>query len=172
MKLSGRVWKLGQDVGATDLLAPQYDKAASTGQADECAKHVLEDLRPDFQSGKHPGDIIVAGRNLGSGHAHYYRGAVMGCRAAGVAGLFGDKISGLFLRSAIDDGYPVWAFQGIHDFVNDGDRLEIDLKSGEARNLTQGTEKTFPPMAPEILDILTAGSSTKWALRRIGAAAA
>lgn len=172
MKLSGRVWKLGQGVAATDLLPARHDKAAMTGQAEECAKHVLEDLRPDFQIEKRQGDLIVGAQNLGTGHAHYYRGAVIGCRAAGVAALLADKISGLFLRTAIDDGYPVWAFPGIHDFVDDGDQLEIDLSSGESRNLTQGTARTFPPMAATVLDIIKAGSSIQWARRRVGAAAA
>lgn len=167
MKFSGRVWKLGDNVGATDLLPAQYDKAASTGKADECAKHVLEGLRPDFQADKQPGDIVVGGVNLGAGHAHYHRGAVIGSRASGISALLGDTISGLFLRGAIDDGYPVWGFRGIHQFVNDGDRLEIDFSTGEARNFTQGTIQRFEPMAKPILGILNAGSSIKWALERV-----
>ena len=169
MKFVGRVWKLGDNVGATDLLAAQYDKAASTGKADECAKHVLESLRPDFQAEKKPGDIIIGGVNLGAGHAHYHRGAVLGSRTAGVSALLAETINGLFLRGAIDDGYPVWGFRGIHEFVNDGDRLEIDVSTGEARNITQGTARRFEPMAKPILGILNAGSSVKWALERVGA---
>jgi len=169
MKFSGRVWKLGDNVGATDLLAARYDKAASTGKADECATHVLEDMRPEFQADKRSGDIIVGGVNLGAGHAHYHRGAVIGSRAAGVSALLAETISGLFLRGAIDEGYPVWGFRGIHDFVNDGDLLEIDVSTGEARNITQATTRKFEPMAKPILGILNAGSSVKWALERVGA---
>ena len=169
MKFVGRVWKLGDNVGATDLLAAQYDKAASTGKADECAKHVLEIMRPEFQADKRPGDIIVGGVNLGAGHAHYHRGAVIGSRAAGISALLAETISGLFLRGAIDEGYPVWGFRGLHDFVQDGDRLEIDVGTGKAQNITLGTTRQFEPMAKPILGILNAGSSVKWALQRVGA---
>ena len=121
---------------------------------------------------KQPGDIIVAGENLGTGHAHYHRGAVMGCRAAGVAALLGEKISGLFLRSAIDEGYPAWGIPGIHGFVSDGDHIEIDLEHGEARNLTQSTQFKFDAMNKIILDILEAGSAVQWALKRTDGARA
>ena len=49
MKLIGRVWKLGDSVGATDLLPAAYDKAASMGNADQCAPHVLEGSVPIFK---------------------------------------------------------------------------------------------------------------------------
>jgi 3-isopropylmalate/(R)-2-methylmalate dehydratase small subunit len=166
MKLHGRVWKLGDGIGATDLLPAAYDKAASMGKAEECGLHALEGVRPDFQANKQPGDIIVAGQNLGTGHAHYHRGAVIACRAAGVAALLGEKISGLFLRSSIDEGFPAWGIPGIHSFVNDGDQLEIDLERGEASNLTQSTQFKFPSMDKVIRDILDAGSAVQWALRR------
>ena len=104
MKLNGRVWKLGDDVGATDLLPAAYDKAASLGKADECAAHVLEGLRPDFRAGRQPKDLIVGGRNLGAGHAHYHRGAVIGCRSAGLGALLAESVGGLFLRASIDEG--------------------------------------------------------------------
>jgi 3-isopropylmalate/(R)-2-methylmalate dehydratase small subunit len=166
MKLSGRVWKLGNEVGATDLLPAAYDKAAELGKAEECAAHVLEALRPEFQASRQPGDLIVGGQNLGVGHAHYHRGAVIGCRAAGIGALLAESVGGLFLRSSIDEGYPAWALPGIHAFVNDGDRLEIDLASGEACNLTQGTRTQFRPIDPAILAILDAGSTINWALSR------
>jgi 3-isopropylmalate/(R)-2-methylmalate dehydratase small subunit len=108
----------------------------------------------------------VAGVNLGTGHAHYHRGAVIGCRAAGISALLGEKISGLFLRSSIDEGFPAWGIPGIHSFISDGDRLEISLEQGEAKNLTQGTEFKFKPLDKIIIDILDAGSAVQWALKR------
>lgn len=166
MKLSGKVWKLGDNVGATDLLPAAYDKNASRGEWHECAPHVLEGTRPDFQAGRQTGDLIVGGVNLGGGHAHYHRGGALGCRAAGVAALLGESINGLFLRCAIDEGYPAWAIAGIGDFVADGDVIEVDLASGSASNLTQGTELAFTPCDSIILEILAAGSVMDWAVAR------
>jgi 3-isopropylmalate/(R)-2-methylmalate dehydratase small subunit len=166
MKLTGRVWKLGDDVGATDILPAAYDKSASRGDWADCVAHVLEGLRPDFQRNRQPGDLIVGGRNLGAGHAHYHRGGVLGSKAAGIGALLGDSLNGLFFRSAIDEGYPAWPIAGISDFVDDQDTLEIDLAAGEAKNLTQGTTLSFRPCDKVVLDILAAGSAMNWAIQR------
>ena len=166
MILTGRVWKLGDDVHATDLLPAAYDRFASRGEWTECATRALEAIRPDFQSGRQPGDLIVAGRNLGAGHAHYHRGGALACRAAGLGALLADSLNGLFMRSAIDEGYPAWPIAGIADFVADGDRMEIDLAAGQARNLTQATHIAFKPCDPVILDILAAGSAMNWSIAR------
>lgn len=169
MILAGRLWKLGHNVGATDLLPARYDKQGMSRQWAECAKHILEDGRPAFAEEVAPGDIVVAGEGFGSGHAHYYSAAVMGFKTAGVAAFLVDGIGGLFQRACIDFGMPAWPMKGIAAFVTEGDRLRIDLATGDAENLTTGTVASFAPVAPLILDILNAGGSTPWALRRVSA---
>ena len=166
MMLAGRVWKLGDNVSATDLLPAAYDRFASRGEWASCAPHVLEFLLKDFACAVKPGDIVVGGANLGSGHAHYHRGGALGPRAAGIVALFGDSVNGLYLRGAIDEGYAVWPIAGISSFIADGDELEVDLAAGSARNLTQGTTMAFTPVDPIILAIWEAGSAMDWALRR------
>ena len=172
MILTGRVWKLGDNVGATDLLPARYDKQGMSRQWQECATHILEDARPGLADQVRAGDIVVAGEGFGAGHAHYYSAAVMGCRTAGIAGFLVDGIGGLFQRACIDFGMPAWTMMGIAAFVFEGDGLTIDLATGNAENLTTGRAERFAPVAPLILDILAAGGSEPWALRRVGAAVA
>lgn len=170
MILSGKVWKIGDNVGATDLLSTRYDKEGMSKQWDECAKHILEGIDPGFASSVEKGDIIVAGENFGNGHAHYYEAAINGCRAAGLGALLAENINTLFLRAAIDTGVLAWPFKGLSSLVENGDVLEINLKTGEAKNLTSGKSMQFKAVSQIILDILDAGGSDKWALRRVGAA--
>ncbi|WP_419827172.1 hypothetical protein [Sphingomonas sp.] len=172
MILTGRVWKLDRNVGATDLLPARYDKQGMSRQWQDCAKHILEDARPGLAERVRPGDIVVAGEGFGAGHAHYYSAAVMGCRTAGVAAFLVDGIGGLFQRACIDFGMPAWAMSGISTFVSEHDELSIDLATGDATNLSTGAVTRFEPVAPLILDILGAGGSEPWALRRVGAGAA
>lgn len=168
MMLTGRVWKLGENVGATDLLPARHDKLGMSHQWAECAKHVLEDVRPGLAEHVRTGDIIVAGEGFGAGHAHYYSAAVMGCKTAGIAAFLVDGIGGLFQRACIDFGMPAWTMEGIAAFVAEGDELRIDLATGEAENLSTGVVQRFAPVAPLILDIVGAGGSEPWALRRVG----
>ncbi|HFJ9613144.1 TPA: hypothetical protein ACG4NT_000715 [Stenotrophomonas maltophilia] len=169
MKFEGRVWKLNDDVKATDLLPAAYDRQASQSKWDECAPHVLEEVRPDFADRADEHVIFVAGKNLGSGHAHYHRGGALACRAAGVKALLADSVNGLFQRCAIDDGYLAWPIPGLRDNVNDGDWLEIELALGTVENVTQGTQFKFKPPSQVITDILEAGSSFAWAINRVQA---
>jgi len=168
MKLRGQVWKFGDDLTATDLVSPAYDNLGMSRKWDECAKHLLEDIDPDFPTKIGKGDLMVAGRNLGAGHAHYYAAAIMGSHAAGIAALLSETMGGLFRRAAIDFGVPAGPIPGITSVVNTGDELEVDLAAGRAMNHSTGTGLEFEPVSPIILEILDAGGSTNWALQRIG----
>ena len=169
MRLHGKVWKFGEGLGATDIVPARYDKQGMSRQWEECAKHLVEDVAPGVAERIAPGDILVAGRGFGTGHAHYYSAAVMGSRAAGLSGFLVDGIGGLFQRAAIDFGVPAWVLPGITALVETGDELDIDLATGEARNLSTGVARRFNPVSPLILEILAAGGSEQWALRRVGA---
>lgn len=169
MKLTGTVWKLGDNVRATDLLSGQYDKQAMSGKYDECAKHVLEDVDPSIAEEIRQGDILVAGEGFGAGHAHYYMGAVMGSKTAGFAAFLTESMNGLFQRAAIDFGLLAWPVPGLSDLVAQGDRLEVDLEGGIATNLTSGKSMRFTPLSKVIQDIVGAGGSKQWALKRVGA---
>lgn len=56
---------------------------------------------------------------------------------------------------------------GITDFVNDGDRLRIDLATGDAQNETTGERRRFPSVPQLVRDILQAGNALDWALARV-----
>ncbi|WP_432013618.1 hypothetical protein [Streptomyces cucumeris] len=169
MILDGRVWKYGDDIKATDLVPPRYDKEGMQRLWDECAKHLLEDIDPAMAAAVQAGDVVVAGENLGAGHAHYYMAAIMGSSASGLKALLAESVNALFLRAAIDAGVATWSLRGISEFVETGDHLHLDLRTGLAKNLTQGTEKQFPPVGDVVLDILDAEGSRNWALRSVGA---
>lgn len=169
MIIEGRVWKFGDDVGATSIVASEHDALGMSRNWTECAKHLFAASTPRFAADVRAGDLIVAGRNFGSGHAHYYTTAIMAAKTAGIAGFFVESISGLFQRAAIDFGMPAWPLPGITDVTEDGDRLQVELDTGVVRNLTRRAERRCPPVPRILLDILEAGGSRNWALRRVGA---
>lgn len=169
MKLSGKVWKVGNNIRATHLVSGKYDKQAMSKEYGECAKHVLEDVDATIAANVTKGDILIAGEGFGAGHAHYYQGAVMGSKYAGFSAFLTEGINGLFQRAATDFGLMAWVIPGISKFADSGDETEIDLSNGIAHNLTQGTTLKFEPVAQVVLDIITAGGSQPWALKRVGA---
>jgi len=116
-----------------------------------------------------PGEILIAGQNLGTGHAHYDMATIMGSSASGLSAPLADSVSALFLRAAVDAGVTTWGLPGISEFVDTGDQLLLDLRTGEAKNVTKGAEKQFPPVSDVIPQILDAGGSHNWALRTVHA---
>lgn len=168
MRLSGRAYKLQGRVSATDLLPAQYDRLSMRREWSECAKHILEGMIDG--SGRPPsaGDILVGGNGVGSGHAHYHMGALMACKEAGVLGLIGVGVDGMFQRAAIDMGYLAWSLSALTDFVDQRDELDIDLREGRAENRSKGTTLTFEPLPSIILDILKSNGAFNWALARSG----
>jgi 3-isopropylmalate/(R)-2-methylmalate dehydratase small subunit len=96
----------------------------------------------------------------------------MGSLEAGLRAFLAEGIGGLFLRGSIDFGMPACVISGISGLVETGERLEIDLSVGEARNASTGATLAFEPVSPLILEIVAAGGSRNWALQRVGALSA
>jgi 3-isopropylmalate/(R)-2-methylmalate dehydratase small subunit len=167
MILKGKVWKLGDNISATDLVSERYDADSMNRRWDICAQHVLEDIIPGFSGQVKTGDIIVAGKNFGRGHAHYYAGAIMGTKTCGIGAILAEGANTLFLRTSIDFGMLTWTFSGISELVETGEEIEFNLESGLVKNLSQGSNKQLSPVSPIIIDILKADGSDKWALARV-----
>jgi hypothetical protein len=62
--LRGKAITYGDDVN-TDVIIPA--RYCTSFRAEELAPHCMQDLDPDFQRKRRPGDIIVAGSNFGCG---------------------------------------------------------------------------------------------------------
>jgi 3-isopropylmalate/(R)-2-methylmalate dehydratase small subunit len=144
MKLAGTAWKFPQDDINTDLIRRKMYAHLPVA---EQATHCLEQLDADFGANAKPGDIIVAGRNFGCGSSTPVHLALQGL---GVGAVLAESFGRIFFRSSISAGLLVIACPGILDLVNGGDRIEVDVKSGETRNLTTGRTLTTPPL-PEFL---------------------
>lgn len=63
MTFTGRVWKAGDDI-STDLMMPGRTIVLPPA---ERVKHRFEANRPGWAAQVRPGDILVAGRNHGTG---------------------------------------------------------------------------------------------------------
>jgi 3-isopropylmalate/(R)-2-methylmalate dehydratase small subunit len=147
----GTCWKFGHNI-PTDEITPTH---AVWKSLSEMAKHVFESLNPQFPAKVQPGDIVVAGRNFGcsSGRAV----APKAIRATGVGGIVAEGFSRTFYRNGHEIGLPILEAPGIHDLVETGDRLRVDIESGSVTNLTSGRSlKTTPPPA-FLLEMLRAG---------------
>ncbi len=120
--IEGRAWIFGDDVD-TDVIIP--GKYLRTKDARLWAEHVMEGLDPNFASLVGKGDIIVAGRNFGSGSSREQ--AAHALKGAGIAVVIARSFARIFYRNAINVGLPL-----IEADVNcsEGDIVSVDLGQG------------------------------------------
>jgi 3-isopropylmalate/(R)-2-methylmalate dehydratase small subunit len=145
-----KVWRFGDDVD-TDVLAPgRYMKFS----IEEIAKHCLEALDPDFASSVRPGDVVVAGRNFGTGSSRDQAPAAL--KHLGVSLLVAETFAGLFYRNALNLGLPalVCADAGR---IGPGARLSVDMEAGKIENMATGETLACEPIPRHLVQMMRDG---------------
>lgn len=150
--ISGRVWKYGDHVN-TDLIIP--GRYLDDYNAQNLAKHAMEDIDPTFAGGVRKGDVIVAGRNFGCGSSREQ--APQALRAAGVGTVIVGSAARIFYRNAINVGLPIIICPAAARILESRDVAEVDLEAGTVRNAANGSCVSFSPPPGFLLDILNDG---------------
>jgi 3-isopropylmalate/(R)-2-methylmalate dehydratase small subunit len=149
--LRGRAFKFGDSISTDHIVPGRLLHLRSN--LPELAKHVLEDADPTFARRVKKGDFVVAGRNFGLGSSREHAPLVI--KMSGVSAILAKSVARIFFRNAINLGIPVLICDT--ESINDGDQLEVDLKSGKINDLTNGAELGFSRMPEIMLHILDEG---------------
>ena len=149
MKAEGRVFKFGSNVD-TDVIIPA--RYLNVPDAEELAKHCMEDIDKEFVHKVSKGDIIVADKNFGCGSSREH--APIAIKAAGVSCVIAETFARIFYRNAINIGLPIIECPEAAAGIEAGDEVEVDFDSGIIRNLTRGTTfkgQAFPEFMQKII---------------------
>lgn len=149
--MSAKAFKFGDNI-STDHIAPGR-LFHLRSNLEEFAKHVLEDADPEFALNMKKGDFVVAGNNFGLGSSREHAPQII--KIAGVQAVLAKSFARIFYRNAINIG--LLAIECDTDLINAGDELELDLKSGIVKNLTQGVNVEFAPMPDVMIKLLSDG---------------
>ncbi len=162
MKIHGRVWKYGDNID-TDIIYP--GKYLVSFDPEEAARHAMEGIEVDFYKKISKGDILLVGKNFGSGSAREQ--ASLALKYAGVGAILSENFPRTFYRNSINIGLPVIEVSGIKDVIDEKDELEIDLEGGIIKNITKGEEYRFPSIPAFIIEILKSGGAVPFYKKRI-----
>ena len=149
MTLKGKVYKYGENIDTDAIIPARY---LNTHDPAELAKHVMEDADPKFPSKVKPGDIIVAGENVGCGSSREH--APIAIMSAGVSAVIAKSFARIFYRNAINIGLPLLECAEAVDNTETGDILEVELDSGRIRNLTKNMTfdaNSYPDFMAELI---------------------
>lgn len=149
--LKGKAFKFGDSISTDHIVPGRLIYLRSN--LPELAKHVFEDIDPKFTERVASGDFIVAGKNFGLGSSREHAPLVI--KMSGVRAVLAKSVAGIFFRNAINVGLPVLICDT--DMIDDGDKLEVNLKTGEISDLTKGAQLSFSKMPEVMLRILDEG---------------
>jgi len=149
--LRGKAFKFGDSISTDHIVPGRLLHLRSS--LPELAKHVFEDTDPTFAERVASGDFIVAGRNFGLGSSREHAPLVI--KMSGVGAVLAKSVARIFFRNAINIGLPVLICDT--DLIDDGDKLEVNLKTGEISDLTKKVKLSFNRMPEVMLRILDEG---------------
>jgi len=149
VKFRGRVFKYGDNVD-TDVIIPA--RYLNNPEPEILAQHCMEDIDKDFVKKVKKGDIIVAGRNFGSGSSREH--APLSIKAAGVSCVIAESFARIFYRNAINIGLPILISKEASHNIEEGSEIEIDLDNGIIKDLKNNKEyysEKYPKFLQEII---------------------
>jgi 3-isopropylmalate/(R)-2-methylmalate dehydratase small subunit len=152
MKIEGRIWKFGSDVDTDAIIPARYLNQTDAG---ELAKHAMEDERPEFKKEVKKGDLLVAERNFGCGSSREH--APLALKAAGITCVIAESFARIFYRNGFNQGLPLLESHEASKGIKDGDRVRVDLATGEIFDLTQQRKFFAKPIPPFMQDLIRDG---------------
>lgn len=146
-----RAWKFGDDIN-TDVITP--GRYTVTTDKKRLGKIAFIEYRPEFGKNVKQGDIIVAGNNFGCGSSREH--SPVAIKAAGIIAVVAKSFARIFFRNSINIGLPLFVSEDA-DKIDDGDKVEINIKTGEIRDKTKGITLKAKPLPKFIQKIVEKG---------------
>ena len=152
MNAQGTVFKYPDNVD-TDVIIPA--RYLNTSDAQELAKHCMEDIDTEFVKKVQPGDIMVAGWNFGCGSSREHAPLVI--KTCGTGCVIAKSFARIFYRNAINIGLPILECEAAADEIEAGHQVSVDFDTGIITDVTTGKTYQAQPFPPFIQNIISKG---------------
>ena len=152
MKIEGRIWKFGADVDTDAIIPARY---LNTSDPKELAKHTMEEERPEFVKKVKKGDLLIAAKNFGCGSSREH--APIALKEAGISCVIAKSFARIFYRNGFNQGLPLLESAEAWEGIEDGDRVRVDLGTGEIVDLTKKKRFVAKPVPPFMQELVKHG---------------
>jgi len=126
--------------------------------------YILATVDPEFSKKFRRGDIMVGARMFGMSRDH---GSLRAMQELGVACIVADSFGRPVFRRCIMYGLPALECPGISGITSRGDEIEVDLTTGEVRNITTGQSLLGIPASEPQLEVIRAGGFIPYLKKKI-----
>ena len=152
MNTQGKVFKYPDNVD-TDVIIPA--RYLNTADANELAKHCMEDIDADYVNEVKPGDVMVAGWNFGCGSSREHAPLVI--KTCGTGCVIAKSFARIFYRNAINIGLPILECEAAAEEIQAGDTVSVDFDTGVITDHTTGRTYQAEPFPEFIQNIIKKG---------------
>ncbi len=152
METQGLVFKYPDNVD-TDVIIPA--RYLNTSNAQELAKHCMEDIDTEFVKQVKHGDVMVAGWNFGCGSSREHAPLVI--KTCGTGCVIAKSFARIFYRNAINIGLPILECEEAAEQIAAGDEVKVDFDTGVITNITTGKTWQAEPFPAFIQNIIQKG---------------
>jgi 3-isopropylmalate dehydratase small subunit len=154
--IEGRVRVIRIDNIDTDMIF--HNRYLSITDIREMGQYTFDNLNgfEDFAKKALPGDIVITGKNFGSGSSRQQ--AVDCFISLGIQAIIAESFGAIYERNAINAALPIITGKNISDLETaDGDRIRINLLTGELANLRTGKSIRAEPFSEVQFEIYRNG---------------
>ena len=162
MKVSGKSYKYGDNVD-TDVIIPA--RYLNTPDAQELAKHCMEDIDAAFATTVKPGEILVAGKNFGCGSSREH--APLAIKTCGIACVIAATFARIFYRNALNIGLPILECPEAAAAIAAGDEVAVDFDTGVITDVTTGQAFQGEPFPPFMQELIAAGGLAAYRVKSL-----
>jgi 3-isopropylmalate/(R)-2-methylmalate dehydratase small subunit len=150
--VTGRTWVFPEANINSDIILPAAWTQVRTEE--EQQRLLFKNYRPEWIDQVAEGDIVIGGKNFGTGSGR--PGAPL-MRRAGVVAVAADSINDLFYRNCVNAAVLPLECPGVSTAVQEGDVVTLDVLYGRLRNTRTGEELPGTPVPEVLLDIIAKG---------------
>jgi 3-isopropylmalate/(R)-2-methylmalate dehydratase small subunit len=156
--VEGNVWKVGNNINTESIQPSQWQQ----GGPEAMRAHVAELLIPEFPKKVQKDDIWVAGTNFGCSSS---RNAAGSLEDAGIGVIVCASASRICYRNSINSGLPIFEIGEEVEKIKMGDRMRVNVRTGEIQNLTSGVKMQTKPLPDFLMEIIELGGVKQKLLR-------
>lgn len=153
-KLKGTAWKFGDNINADEACQFYKNMNMDLNNREALAKICMTGYDPEFPNKAKAGDLIVGGKNFGSGHmhAHFY----YSIRALGIRAVVAESVFHRLYREAVNSGLAIIICPSTQA-IQSGDPVEVDTERGTMTNQKTGQVIQSEVLSPLLEEIIEAG---------------
>lgn len=153
--------KYGDNVD-TDVIIPA--RYLNISDMKELSKHCMEDLDANYFEKIKDGAVIIAGKNFGCGSSREHAPIVI--KESGVKLVIAETFARIFYRNAINIGLAIIECPEAAEEIEDGNEIEVDIKSGVITNKTKTTAYKINPFPEFMQKIIDAGGLVEYVKKK------